>query len=731
VSTAWNEKAVYLAALDLDPADREAFLRGACPDPEHLERIRALIRHGEPPGRSGASAFEEPPVSSPSASNGPVRVDEFRIVRMLGQGGMGTVYLANDTVLDRQVALKIVASHLIYSERALARFTNEARIAAKLKHPGIVPVHKFGFDGRDHYLVFEYVEGPTLAQVIAEQRERRSQTSTTQNLRLWQKYAVETLAAVADALDCAHRMGVVHRDVKPSNILIDPNGGPRLTDFGIAVQVGADATTRSHEIMGSCYYMSPEQARGAGDEVDHRSDIFSLGVVLYEMLTHRRPFDGHDANAVIRAIAAQEPARLRVLDRKIPRDLEVVTRKCLEKRPGNRYQTAAHLAADLRCVLSHQPILARPPGVIRRAARVVRARRSFAAGLVVVLLVVALTSLVVDKMNRARAALGTVIIEILGDGIEPTIYVRPWESERSDYGPARRLSGSPLEGMRLRSGSYRFVIVDTDGRFADIEDVVLPASVKRFAVRLKAPNQDQDGMIRFTPVSESDELRLAEYRDPLSAKSTNRLPLLGPFWLDATEVTNAQYQEFVDATNAAAPSYWDEADFAAIADRPVVCIPRDDMIAYALWRGKRLPTVYEWLFAAQMPGGQAQTLPWAPTPTPDEAFPTPAMIESLQEVDLAKRFEGYLNYCAPAKSHPVLCTPTGLFHMFGNVREMTATVVLHSTRTTAIFAGATWATSPRTTTSMSIGEFPLHNADLSIGFRCARSESPPLDDSKP
>lgn len=728
--TEWNEKAVFLAALDLAPADREEFLRGACSDPREIERIRALLRHAV----RKEDTSEIGPMKPPPEAERPWRdaeefrsIDEFRIIRTLGEGGMGTVHLAQDTVLDRLVALKVIARHLTLSPKALARFTSEARIAAKLNHPGIVPVHKFGFDGRVHYLVVDYVPGPTLAEVIAGQARKRQEGTTTHDLRQWRRYAIETLAAVADALESAHRLGVVHRDVKPSNILIDPAAGPRLTDFGIAIQLEAEATTRSYEIMGSVHYMSPEQARDAREEVDHRSDLFSLGVILYEMLTHQRPFEGRDLGGVLRAIVNHDPRRPRSIDRKIPRDLEVVTLKCLEKRPAQRYQSAAHLAADLRSVLSGQPILARPPGPLRRAARWVRQRRSLAGAALTLVLVGALALLLVERLHRTQADFGTVSVDVLGAHADAALYASRWNEALRRYERAVPLRFSSARRTRLSPGTYRFHLIDAANRFADFDDLVLAGSHRRFTVRLNEPSASAEGMVRFDPADAPGDLRLGEYADPATGQRRRDLPLNGPFWLDAAEVTNGEYLEFVRATGAAPPFYWEHVEAESIAGLPVVAIPRQAMLEYALWRGKRLPTVYEWLYAVQMPGGENQPLPWGLDPAPQGAIPTLAMIESQYRLELPAQVEAYRAYAHAARSHEALRTPRGLFHMFGNVREMTSTVVATPTGITAVYAGGHWATSPNVFSCMTVGQYPLHMATTTVGFRCARSAAPQIE----
>lgn len=722
----WNEKAIYLAALDLEGDDREAFVRGACPDGERFDRIMALLAHAQDTFDSS-----HPPPNEPARDEAQGQfIDEFRIVRMLGQGGMGTVYLAHDTVLDRQVALKVIARHLTHSPRALDRFMTEAKVAAKLKHPGIVPVFRFGCDGRDQYLVTEYIEGPTLADEIAEHSRRGLQSTRTEDVRRWQHHAVERAADVAEALDHAHRQGVTHRDVKPSNILIDANVGPRLADFGIALQAEAGtnsdvaATTLSHEVLGSCYYMSPEQAAGGSGRLDHRSDIFSLGVVLYEMVTLRRPFDGGDVNTVLRAVETQQPKRPRSIDRRVTRDLEVVMLKCLEKRPVDRYQSAAHLAADLRAVLSGQPILARPPGPLRRAVRLIRQHRTLSVSVLIVLLVTALAAMAMTQFQRQRALGASVSFEVLGGAGGAILSARRWNNDERRYGKPIELGRLSSAAVRLTPGVYRFLVTDGHGRWIEFEDVLATSSMRHFALRLDGPADPVEGMVRFDPAEVSWSAP-ASFQDPQTGERMSDLPLDGAFWLDATEVSNKQYRQFVEATGAPEPVYWQLFESSEIADLPVTGVSRDQMLAYALWRGKRLPTIYEWLFAAQYPDGKAQLLPWGGDPdTARLAIPSPEALAAQQHIDPERLFANYRAFCSPVGSRPEFGTPTGVLHMFANVREMTSTVVNTPSGTLAVLAGGCWSSDPRSLTCMDVSTYRMDAGTFDLGFRCARSAEP-------
>jgi WD40 repeat protein len=298
------------------------------------------------------------------------RLGKWKLLEVVGSGSFGTVYKALDTELHRMVAVKVPHQGSLASREDVDRFLREARSAAQLQHAGIVAVHEAGQCDGTYYLVSEFIPGMTLRQRLAGERLSFPQ-------------AAELLARVAEALHCAHEHGVIHRDIKPSNILLDREGQPHLADFGLAKrQVGESTLTTVGQVLGTPAYMSPEQACGESHRVDGRSDLYSLGVVFYELLTGELPFRG-TSQMLLAQVLEEEPRPPRRLNDGIPRDLETICLKCLRKEPQRRYASAQALADDLRRFRAGEPIQARPLGAWARAAKWAR-RRPAAAGLIVV-----------------------------------------------------------------------------------------------------------------------------------------------------------------------------------------------------------------------------------------------------------------------------------------------------------------------------------------------------------
>ncbi len=300
----------------------------------------------------------DPPATAPPSGKLPPRVGRFEVRRALGAGAFGTVYLARDPQLDRDVALKVPHPAVTQDAKRTERFLREAKAAAGLRHPHIVPLYDAGEDGGLIYLAYAFIEGSTLAEAIEEERFEPRQ-------------AAEIVRGLAEALAYAHTStpAVVHRDVKPSNVMIDKQNRPHLMDFGLAFrQDDSEKLTQEGALMGTAAYMAPEQAGGQRGAALATSDQYSLGVVLYEMLTGRTPFEGPAVSQIYQHMQAEPPPPSR-FEPDTPLDLETICLKTLAKRPQDRYRSCGEMAEDLRRWLDGELIAARPVGPVERLGR--------------------------------------------------------------------------------------------------------------------------------------------------------------------------------------------------------------------------------------------------------------------------------------------------------------------------------------------------------------------------
>jgi serine/threonine protein kinase len=367
------------------------------------------------------------------------QLGDFRLLREAGRGGMGVVYEAVQLSLGRRVALKVLPFAATMDPRQLQRFYNEARAAASLDHPHIVHVHAVGSERGVHYYAMQFIDGQTVEALIRQLRgaggegsgviagagpladsttdepngapgpaaggpsgpppdtipEARAGASTRPQLRDRGhcRRVAELGTQAAEALEYAHGLGVVHRDVKPANLMLDAHGELWVTDFGLARTAADSGLTLTGDLLGTLRYMSPEQALAKHGLVDHRTDVYALGATLYELLTLRPAVDGLDREEILRRVAFEEPASPRALDRSIPADLETVVLKALAKEPKERYATARELADDLRRFLESRPILARRPALAQRALKWAGRHRAVVGAAALLLAVVTAGSL--------------------------------------------------------------------------------------------------------------------------------------------------------------------------------------------------------------------------------------------------------------------------------------------------------------------------------------------------
>jgi hypothetical protein len=347
--------------------------------PEHTALIQNAFRAAGPPAGSPhtqTARSDTPPPPEPTRSGGAASwptIPGYEILGELGRGGMGVVYRARQTRLDRLVALKMIRGGARANAEELARFRTEAALQARVQHAHIVEIFEIGETAEGPYFALELVDGPSLNKRLSGTPQPAADAA-----RL-----VETLAR---AVHHAHEKGLVHRDLKPANILLTTDGTPKVGDFGLARRLEGDGgQTQSGAVVGTPSYMAPEQARGRLEAIGPATDVYALGAILYELLTGRPPFLGANALDTVLQVRHQEPVPPRRLLASIARDLETICLKCLHKEPARRYATAANLAEDLRRFRAGEPIVARPVGRVERGLKRAR-RRPTAAALAGVLL---------------------------------------------------------------------------------------------------------------------------------------------------------------------------------------------------------------------------------------------------------------------------------------------------------------------------------------------------------
>jgi serine/threonine protein kinase/tetratricopeptide (TPR) repeat protein len=366
----------------------------------------------------------------------PAKLGDYQLLREIGRGGMGVVYEAEQISLGRRVALKLLPFAAAMDPRQVQRFQVEVQAAAHLHHPHIVPIYGVGCESGIHFYAMQLVAGQSLAAIIGGLRDSgenppglsklgdragddapaSAQAESARNRSFFRKIARLGIEA-AEALEHAHSLGVVHRDIKPANLLIDDHGHVWVADFGLARLQGNTGVTVTGDLLGTLRYMSPEQALAQRGVVDHRTDLYSLGATLYELLTLSPAFNGSDLQALVHQITSEEPVPPSRLNHHLPRDLETIVLKAMAKEPVNRYSTMQELSDDLRRFLADQPIKARRPSLAERALRWSRRHRSLvlSAGLTLVLAVFCLaisTVLIYQALSSAASQSQARAIEL-------------------------------------------------------------------------------------------------------------------------------------------------------------------------------------------------------------------------------------------------------------------------------------------------------------------------------
>lgn len=605
----WAEvRELFERISEVPSEDRLDLLREACgPDADLYVQVQRMLNAEISP-----ADFLAPPdiadlprtVREARGDLAGTQLAQWTLQRELGRGGMGVVWLGRNRFGD-EAAIKLLPPHLLRTGEMVERFRREALLASAVRHPGLVRVLGFGEEDGTYFLVMERVVGPSLRELMDEPELFRLTGSSLPDLDDPQQVAA-LAQGIALALEAIHRAGLIHRDVKPGNILLDEQGNPRLSDFGLARSSDLGRLTRSGSPLGTPHYMSPEQARAKRDGIDHRSDLYSLGAVLYELLAKHPPHRGSSSHEVLYSIAHRQARPLIKAAPKAPAPLIAMTERLLRRRRRDRYRDASGLIGDLGAFLDGRPIEARP------IPRLTRLRESFddprflrrlvPGGLIGALAIGALgaSSIRSTPVEPSAATYQLVLDE--APRADAPIQAHSWV--RGDFPgvwePLDQARPLPTDGrMELPAQAVRVVLTDGAGRFAELlrePDSNSPAEWPA-APRLASPAEVSAGMV-LIPGGEVpfEILRM----DPEArGESTTARPLdVRPFWLDRAPVSVAQWRSFCEATGRELPPAWSKDTGDALReDQPVCGIVLGEARAYAEWAGKRLPSLVEWYTA--------------------------------------------------------------------------------------------------------------------------------------
>ncbi len=654
------------------------------------------------------------------------QLGRYELLAELGRGAMGVVYKARDPKIDRLVALKVIASaeglHPTEARQRRERFQREVRAAGRLAHPNIVAVYDVGEDhGRD-FLVMEFIDGQSLDQRL---RARRPLPLD------------ETLAIgeqVAQALDYAHAHSIIHRDIKPANILLTRDGVAKVTDFGIARITGME-TTQTGQSLGTPSYMSPEQISGLS--LDGRSDIFSLGAVLYELLSGERAFPGETISTVIYRITHEEPTPLRRLNPAFPASLDACLQKALAKDPSRRYSRAVDLARDLGRAADGGSVSpgAQATTVVKmpappRARPQKRARRPLwpwllAVGAVAAGLTILLTLRVRTPQPPPVQPPAPAVSQPADDAAAQARAAAEEAARRkaAEEEAQRKAETDQLAAEKKRIEEEKTLLarqqaaIDAERKKADEE------AARRKAAEQEEARRPRPGAIQRRGLDNAEMVYIPAgtftMGDTRREGLQNEIPAhpvsVWAFWLDRTEVTNTQFFQFARATGfRARPALLRVAQ--GKEQHPVVHVTWEDAMEYCRWTGKRLPTEAEWEYAAR--GTDGRRYPWGDAWDPNRA-----------------RFEGNSGgqTTAPVGSYPAGASPFGVLDLAGNVWEWTSSlerpypyVATDGREDPAapglrVVRGGAWRFKPGALrTSVRWGIQPTDQRPV-IGFRCAQS----------
>lgn len=725
---------LFSRALDLSPSQRDEFLREASGgDAGLLAEVRAMLAQHEAapldflsPPDADIGAGEE--AVEPSLVGMRFGAGDFEIIRELGRGSMGVVFEARQISLDRRVALKVLREGLLTRRSDVERFHREAKSAAKLQHPNIVRVLADGVEERTHWFAMELVDGHDLDQDLRNLRNGAASILPTESDGSEIRAAARVAAEVAEALEEAHANGLVHRDVKPSNILLTREGRALLADFGIARDESLGKLTQTGMELGSLYYMSPEQARVLEHVVDHRSDVYSLGVVLYELLAKRRPYGGKTQPEILSAIRRGEAKSLRAFNREISRDLAAICSKAMHRDVARRYQTAMGFAQDLRRFLRGEAVQAKATSVVERIASTIRRNRVLVAFAAVLAVSGSVVFLMTQRLDRETSTELTVRLRdasgnrVVGAALRILRFDVPTgiPNATQDLGPL------PIERRLVPSGFVRLSVTLEDGGLREFTRTLRVGEAMRFVFDVRKTPRVHDDML-LVRGGLLEHLPWGTGREPEKALDVPRT--IDDFYIDRYEVSNADWRAFLRTRSdayriAARPEYWSEIEAGSERDAlPVTGISWLHARDYAEWAGKRLATLSEWFWAARNRSAWDRT-PWATRASWPQFFSPRARTP--------KSVSAYFAYMVSVRSHEEFATrdPAGLHWMLGNAQEWIETpawTLLDGERLPELLRRHALGLAARGSKGWFDLRFVLHagigpaHRNLYRGFRCAKS----------